>query len=256
MNVRLDLAVESWDSLPQLARNFSVAINRNEVSMKAPNDISVGSIHQTKNYGSFKVIDYVNCNNVKVKFIETGYEKVTRSDKIRIGAIKDPMRKIVCGIGFTGIGDYRASENGKHSKKYICWRNMIYRCYDNSEHNKSKNPTYKGCTVCDEWHNFQNFAKWYDDNYPTDGCDYHLDKDIKINGNRVYSPHSCMFVTKAENTIKASAKSYEFISPIGDYVKIYNMRKFCLDHNLEDKNMSAVWLGKRKSCKGWRKYNG
>ena len=52
-----------------------------------------------------------------------------------------------------------------------------------------KNKTYIGCTVCEEWHNYQNFAQWHEEHYyevPNEiMC---LDKDILIKGNK---EHRC-----------------------------------------------------------------
>ena len=126
----------------------------------------------------------------------------------------------------------------------------MFRCY--SEKSRAENPTYVGCTVCREWHNFQNFAKWYDDNYPSDGHEYHLDKDILIDGNKEYSPVACMFVTRAENNIKAHAKSFKLISPTGELVEVYNLAKFCRDNGLWDSGIHSVVNGRQESHKGWR----
>ncbi|ALY07069.1 hypothetical protein VmeM32_00078 [Vibrio phage vB_VmeM-32] len=76
---------------------------------------------------------------------------------------------------------------------------MLGRCYDSKI--QEKQPTYIDCSVCDEWHYFQNFATWYYDNYPKDGISekYQLDKDLKVNGNKIYSPETCLFVSHAVN---------------------------------------------------------
>ena len=61
-----------------------------------------------------------------------------------------------------------------------------------------RHPTYKDVTVCEEWHNFQNFAKWFEDNY-VEG--FELDKDILVKGNKIYSPETCCFVPKEINSL-------------------------------------------------------
>ena len=50
---------------------------------------------------------------------------------------------------------------------------MIIRCYSNNYHQRE--PSYKECSVCEEWLNFQNFAKWWYINYFEEGD---LDKDL------------------------------------------------------------------------------
>lgn len=69
------------------------------------------------------------------------------------------------------------------------------RCYD-VKYSK-KHPTYKDCTVCEEWHNFQTFAKWFDENYyEIENTIMDLDKDILKNGNKIYCPAKIISSTK------------------------------------------------------------
>ena len=104
-------------------------------------------------------------------------------------------QKLVYGIG---INDYvgNMSIKGKALVSYKCWHAMIERCYSPILH--IRRPTYIGCTVCDEWLYFSNFKKWYDENY-REGFD--LDKDILIEGNKIYSPETCRFVPQYINKI-------------------------------------------------------
>lgn len=106
--------------------------------------------------------------------------------------------KLAYGVGLYEKGEHPASINGINTKAYDAWRDMLRRCYSPKE--LEKHPTYIGCTVCNEWLNFQNFADWYCANYPQDGNKYQLDKDLKTLGNKVYSPESCLFVPKVVNT--------------------------------------------------------
>ena len=89
---------------------------------------------------------------------------------------------------------------------YVCWENMLARCYDLKV--QEKHPTYKGCTVCPEWHLFSNFRNWYFTNYVSE---WELDKDLLIDGNKIYSPETCRFVPKDLNvflTNVSDAKGY------------------------------------------------
>ena len=88
----------------------------------------------------------------------------------------------------------------KKTKCYMTWVNMLNRCYDTKRHEKQ--PTYKHCIVCNEWLNFQNFAKWYKDNYyEIKGQKMCLDKDILYKGNKIYSPDNCIFVSNDINVL-------------------------------------------------------
>ena len=71
------------------------------------------------------------------------------------------------------------------------WTHMMKRCYGNNR--TKKNLSYVGCTVCEEWHNYQNFARWFEENY-WHADFYVLDKDILKKGNKVYSPDTCLLV--------------------------------------------------------------
>lgn len=84
----------------------------------------------------------------------------------------------------------------EHRTAYIKWRGMLERCYDNDY--QSKHPTYRGCSVCEDWLVFSNFLNWFNSNY-IEG--YHLDKDIIEQGNRVYSPDTCCFVPQEINKL-------------------------------------------------------
>jgi hypothetical protein len=116
------------------------------------------------------------------------------------------MRTLVLGVGINDA-DYITNIiiNGKMimCPYYIKWVNILVRCYSTPLHKKY--PTYKGCTICDKWLTFSNFRVWMvEQNWQ--GLE--LDKDIKIKGNKVYSPDACLFVPRALNgLLNNSAKS-------------------------------------------------
>ena len=210
--------------------------------IKVSERMNDGVIYNSNNSGEFKIIEYKSAVDVTIKFIRTGFITKTRISHIDSGNVKDKLHKVIFGVGFIGEGDYRASTKGKNTRQYKTWRGMLERCYSD------KSPSYKGCTVCKEWHDFQNFAKWFDENY-IEG--YQIDKDIKIDGNRIYSPDACMFVSANENAVKAHAKTYSLVNPDGEVVNIYNMNEFCRDKDLGSSSMIAVSLGKASHHKGW-----
>lgn len=214
------------------------------------NKMEVGRIYKTSNCGDVKVIAYHSCNDVDVEFVNTGTKLNVRAFTLASGSIKDPMSPSVLGVGYLGIGTHKASENRKPTKVYKTWVGMMQRCY--SERERWNNRSYKDCTVCDEWHNFQNFAEWMESqNY--EGME--LDKDTLLSGNKIYSPDYCCFIPKAKNVAAALAKDWVFVSPCGDIVRINNLNKFCKENNLDTGNMSKVHSGKVKTCKRWSKYN-
>lgn len=81
------------------------------------------------------------------------------------------------------------NEAGKTATAYNKWSQMMHRCYD-PVYLKDR-PTYEGCEVCPEWHDFNEFAKWFYQNHKEG---FELDKDILHQGNKVYSPDVCVCV--------------------------------------------------------------
>lgn len=108
---------------------------------------------------------------------------------------KDKNIPSLCNIGYFGYGEFIGYKQGKTSESYSCWKRMIERCYDGKYNN---HPTYIGTSVCLDWHNYQNFAQWHKDNY-IEG--WQLDKDILVEGNKIYSPDTCVFVPSEINQL-------------------------------------------------------
>ncbi len=86
---------------------------------------------------------------------------------------------------------------------------MYNRCY--SKAYQESRSWYKGCTVCEEWldpeHGLDNFGQWCNEHYyivEGEGT-IELDKDIRIKGNRIYGPETCLFVPKAINCMFAGS---------------------------------------------------
>ena len=83
------------------------------------------------------------------------------------------------------------------------YNNMINRCYN--EKVQEQHPYYRGCTVCEAWiddkYNFYNQVNdgnfYVIDEEPT----VHLDKDILVKGNKIYSPTTCIFAPQSINNL-------------------------------------------------------
>jgi hypothetical protein len=159
----------------------------------------LGEINYNKYGSKMTIIDYISSDNISVKF-EDGYITNTCYSSFKKGSVSNPYDKTVCSIGYLGEGIYITFKNGKHTREYHDWLHMIQRCY--LDKNLLARPTYKDCSVCEEWHNFQNFAKWHKENfYQVDGQSMCLDKDILIKGNKIYSPTTCIFTPKRISNI-------------------------------------------------------
>ena len=118
--------------------------------------------------------------------------------------------KLIYGVGYLGVGEYKTMVKTVRTKDYLVWRTMIMRCYDERYHKTQ--PTYGECSVVEEWHNFQNFGSWCEHNY-IDG--FVLDKDILVKGNKIYSPETCCFVPQEINNLFTNRKNKRGKYPIG-----------------------------------------
>lgn len=164
-----------------------------------PPDLRKGSVHTTSAYGCLRVLRYLDKNRVRVAFKDTGYKTTVRAQHIRSGAVKDLMRPSIFGVGFIGVGSYEANKNGKSTAEYALWFNMMTRVYDSKYH--ARYPTYTKCRVVREWHNFQTFAAWCQKQKGFGRSGWQLDKDILIEGNKIYSPATCCFVPHEINKL-------------------------------------------------------
>lgn len=126
--------------------------------------------------------------------------------KINRNKFSDKNTKSIYGIGFLGEGCYISSEPDK--KVYNIWHHIIRRCYSND----IKFLSYSDCVMDERWHNYQEFAKWYYENY-IDG--FQLDKDILFKNNKIYGPDTCCFVPTQINSLLIKAKSNRGNLPIG-----------------------------------------
>lgn len=134
-----------------------------------------------------------NKKDVYVQSLITGYVRKVNTSNLRAGNVKDPYTPSVCGIGYLGNGLYSPKS---HKSRHILWQSIIVRAYGNT-------PGYEGTTVCERWHNFQEFAE---DIEALPGFDLWstvksicLDKDLIDKGKKLYSPETCQFVTNKEN---------------------------------------------------------
>lgn len=159
------------------------------------------------------IIAYRSALDMDIKFDGGTIVYNTSYAVFKKGGIKNLNYPSVYGIGYFGIGIYKAKINGKFTKEYSLWNGMIGRCY--TEKVRIKQPTYRDVTVCEEWHNFQNFAKWFYENWkPWMDETWHLDKDILCLECKVYSPKTCCFVPQEINKIfKKPSMSGEY--PVG-----------------------------------------
>lgn len=191
---------------------------------------TTGEIHKLNCGATAKIINYINSKNVDVFIIETGeIMKNVEIGNLKKGNVRPLFYPRIRGVGY--LGEY-FDKNESKNKCYCTWNRMLERCYDEKFH--IKHTTYKGCSVCEEWHNYSNFKKWYKDNYyEIEGETIALDKDILIKGNKIYSPETCVFVPERINSLftKRNVARGEFPIGVSKDITTYRVSMSMLDSN-------------------------
>lgn len=120
---------------------------------------------------------------------------------------------LVCGMGtndadYSVVG-YSKDSSGKTTQTmcmyYRTWKSMLRRCYYEKD-----NISYNDCKVCEEWLLFSNFKSWMEEQNYEAGL--HLDKDILVPGNKLYSPSNCVFIP---NEINSQSRASNKINSTG-----------------------------------------
>jgi len=101
------------------------------------------------------------------------------------------MARLVYTVGINDLKGDKTRPNGTDCPIYSKWSQMLQRCY--SEPYLKNRPTYRGCTVCEEWKTFSNFMAWLTKQKNWEK--FEVDKDILVPGNKHYSPETCVLVS-------------------------------------------------------------
>jgi len=85
------------------------------------------------------------------------------------------------------------THNLTHSGFYQMWKNMMRRCYEPTVRGYERYGG-RGISVCEEWHDINNFVEWCVKQNPPKG--FELDR---INNDGNYEPGNCRFVSRTDN---------------------------------------------------------
>lgn len=175
-----------------------------------------GNIFPSNNCGDFKVLKYNSTTNVEIEFVNTKTKMTVSASNIKKGSIKDPNYPSIYGVGYIGQGEYTSRVKGIQPASYKRWKEMLNRCYNI---NASEYNSYggRGVIVAPIWHNYQNYAAWWEANCPNDS--FTVDKDVLLKGNKLYSPETCCFVPSDINSVLALRRSERGNYPVGVRLK-------------------------------------
>lgn len=171
----------------------------------------LGEKHITKQGYEVEIIEYYGSLNCTIRFLNSrgNILKNIQYDRIVKGTVVNPYHPNKYN-GYMGEGKYKSSYNREHSIAYKVWSDMLKRVYSEKYH--IIKPTYREISLCEEWHNFQNFAEWFENNYKEG---WRLDKDVICPDCKIYSPDTCDFLPDEINGMFISSKSYRGDLPIG-----------------------------------------
>ena len=122
------------------------------------------------------------------------------------------MTKLVYGVGINER-KYPTKVNGKKLKEYDVWKNLLKRCY--CPMLQKERPTYIGCSASENFKSYSYFYQWCQDQVGFGQEGYHLDKDVLLRGNRIYSENTCVFLPSELNALLTARKNCRGVFPIG-----------------------------------------
>ena len=127
------------------------------------------------------------------------------------------MAKLVYGVGFNDK-TRPAKVDGKKVKEYQLWQNMLIRCF--SDKYQTRQPTYKGCSVSDNFLHYSFFYDWCQEQIgfgkvDDKGRGWCLDKDLLLIGNKTYSETTCVFVPHEINLFFTDSGNARGEYPVG-----------------------------------------
>jgi len=223
--------------------------------------------------GVQKEIEYAQSLGKTVKYIECEDSPPARAYKARMKDIS--KSKPLYGVGINDVWysptQVKRVSEGRgqgcfkaiwHCIVYQRWANTLKRCYD--EKNLLLAPSYEGCTMVEEWHSFSNFKAWHDINFVPE---WHLDKDILKDNNKIYGPDSCVFVPVYLNQILAVNTSGKCLPGVNKRVEKWRTKPYHVSHEFgsivkrkdfaTEEEAHGWWCEQRAESIRWklRKYN-
>lgn len=126
------------------------------------------------------------------------------------------QRKYVYGVGVNDWHTTISNGGGKHIPEYKMWSRMLERSLSSKW--KVSNPTYKDVSVDSRWYSM---SKFIEDVSTLVGYEqaindsWHLDKDLLVKGNKVYSLETCCFIPIEINSLMVLHRSSRGKYPSG-----------------------------------------
>jgi len=127
---------------------------------------------------------------------------------------------LIQGIGKNDT-KYPSFCGGKVTREYNLWRIMLHRC---SNKHRATNKAYADVSCSENFKSYTFFYEWCQKQKGFNSKDeigarktWHLDKDILVRGNKIYSEDTCVFVPQRINKLLIKSNSARGDQIIGVY---------------------------------------
>ena len=226
-----------------LDSNFIFGWNSKSKYKKESYKHRVGTININNQGYEMKIIKYNNSNDIIVEFNDSFHTKKHCGWKeFKKGEVKNPNAPTVCGAGIVG-DKYPTSINKEKTKEYETWKTIIKRCY--SENEREKNKTYEDCEVSEEW---KYFPKWKNNK------NWHIDKDIIKQGNKIYDGKYCCLVPNYINILVRKKRERKSNLPVGVVKNGDKYSSFCSNPKEKKKTYLGTFDTPEEAFQSYKKY--
>lgn len=160
-------------------------------------DKYLGKVFKTNKCGDVEVIDMLDRGKLKVKFLNTGNIRVYDKASVTRQEMRDVEAFPVYTTGVQDIKGYLV-KGQPAPKDYSVWSAIRQRCYN--KNCKDSFLAYEGCTMSEDFLVFSKFKEWYNSQIGCDQDGWHIDKDLLVKGNKVYSAETCVLLPNEINS--------------------------------------------------------
>lgn len=178
--------------------------------------VKTGDTFTTRDGLVCNVIGYRNSTDVDIMFVDSGYSTNVNACSVYNGVnLRDPYYKYLFDVGYTGTGHSVTTGSGENTRHYGIWAALLTRCYSK----RTVYRTYFDCYVEEYLHNYSNFYNFVD---PMEGfhLGYHMDKDLLVRGNKVYSRDTVSYLPHIINVaIQGSKTNRKLDLPAGVFYR-------------------------------------
>lgn len=170
--------------------------------------VKVGQIYINRQGSEIKVLEYENSTRILVEIGKTKYQQYVHAGNLISLNVHDNYAPSVAGRGIFGdaVVDVK-------SQVYTSWAGMFKRCYTFYEDKPRARINYEGCEVHEDFTYLPDYIDWYNNQIVQPK--WHLDKDLLVPGNKIYSPNTCVFLPRALNTFLTIRGNARGPYPIG-----------------------------------------